>query len=526
MTNSRIYHNAIKAAIYATVLATAAKGQTVTNGTANFLGPLGVNQNITFNQVAAPSTGVTTALGGAGNVTGTRYYCVTFVTSQGETNLGPYTGTGSQSCDGIVIVGASSNVVNITNVPVSTDNRVIGRNIYAATGLTNFYYRLTAGTTIANNTATTYTDNTAAPFSTGPIWGIENTTSNLIYQGATPVGFIGKNTTVFGSVGALNMAKSTLAPVGNFMTAFGAGALGVFSPLATSQYNSAFGAGALGSYPGTNDPTDGQNTAVGVVACGGLLTGHFNTCLGGHTGRANSTYSRSTFVGATSFLNVGSGGGANDNTGLGFAAGTNMTTGGSNLFAGAWAGAGVAGGYAGTNPCANAANDVNTVAQTTLLGPCTGIGSATQVQNAIAIGYNATVNASNTGVIGNSSVTDVYFGGTGGLASIHAANIGGAGCTSSASPAVCAATIVGSVAIASGGTTLVVNTTAVGANSEIMVTEDQGLGAKLGVTCNTQSLLIVGPPRVTARSAGTSFTIGVDVALTANPMCVNFQVIN
>jgi len=99
-------------------------------------------------------------------------------------------------------------------------------------------------------------------------------------------------------------------------------------------------------------------------------------------------------------------------------------------------------------------------------------------------------------------------------------------CTSSASPAVCASAASGTAVIAASATTVVVNTTAVTANSEIMITEDQGLGTKLSVTCNTQSLLVVGTPRVTARTAGTSFTVGVDVAPTANPICFSYTVVN
>ena len=66
-------------------------------------------------------------------------------------------------------------------------------------------------------------------------------------------------------------------------------------------------------------------------------------------------------------------------------------------------------------------------------------------------------------------------------------------CTSSASPAVCGAAAAGSVNIAAGGaTTIVVDTTAISGNSSVLVTEDQSLGAKLGVTCNTQSSLAAG----------------------------------
>lgn len=95
-------------------------------------------------------------------------------------------------------------------------------------------------------------------------------------------------------------------------------------------------------------------------------------------------------------------------------------------------------------------------------------------------------------------------------------------CSSSASPAVCAAAPAGSVAIAAGATTVVVDTTAVTANSQILLTFDSSLGTKLGVTCNTT----YAAPWVSARTAGTSFTISVGTAPTTNPACVSYEVIN
>lgn len=99
-------------------------------------------------------------------------------------------------------------------------------------------------------------------------------------------------------------------------------------------------------------------------------------------------------------------------------------------------------------------------------------------------------------------------------------------CSSSASPAVCAAAAAGSAVIAAAATTVVVNTTAVTANSQIGVWEDSSLGTKLSVTCNTQSLLVLGAPRITARSAGTSFTVGIDVGPTTNPLCFSYTITN
>lgn len=93
-------------------------------------------------------------------------------------------------------------------------------------------------------------------------------------------------------------------------------------------------------------------------------------------------------------------------------------------------------------------------------------------------------------------------------------------CASAASPAVCASAPAGFVVIAAGQTSVVVDTIVVTANSQIQLTEDESLGTALGVTCNTQALTTLGSPRVTARTPGSSFTISIDTAPTANPMCI------
>lgn len=96
-------------------------------------------------------------------------------------------------------------------------------------------------------------------------------------------------------------------------------------------------------------------------------------------------------------------------------------------------------------------------------------------------------------------------------------------CSSAASPAVCASAASGSANIAISASTVVVNTTAVTANSQILITEDASLGTKLGsITCNTTPAALL----VTARTAGTSFTVGVTGTVITNPMCFSYTIIN
>lgn len=95
-------------------------------------------------------------------------------------------------------------------------------------------------------------------------------------------------------------------------------------------------------------------------------------------------------------------------------------------------------------------------------------------------------------------------------------------CTSGASPAVCGASVVGGVAVAAAATSLVVNTTAVTAKSRIVLTMDSSLGTDLGITCNTTNIAAW----VSARTAGTSFTITTASGPVTNAQCMNFHILN
>lgn len=97
-------------------------------------------------------------------------------------------------------------------------------------------------------------------------------------------------------------------------------------------------------------------------------------------------------------------------------------------------------------------------------------------------------------------------------------------CSSSASPAVCGSAAAGSFVIAASATSVTVNTSAVTANSQIFVQEDESLGSKLSVTCNTG--ILANPPAISARVATTSFTVSISVALTVNPVCFSYVIIN
>jgi len=121
--------------------------------------------------------------------------------------------------------------------------------------------------------------------------------------------------------------------------------------------------------------------------------------------------------------------------------------------------------------------------------------------------------------------TDQVFIGSGSLSSLLPFN-GPAyqtatNCSSSASPAVCGSAAAGMFVLPAAATSVTVNTTAVTANSEIIVFNDDSLGTRLSVTCNTSLDNVL----VTARVPATSFTITGSAPVT-NPNCYSYIILN
>lgn len=98
-------------------------------------------------------------------------------------------------------------------------------------------------------------------------------------------------------------------------------------------------------------------------------------------------------------------------------------------------------------------------------------------------------------------------------------------CANAASPAVCAAAPSGVVAVPTGtNPTLVINTTAITASSQIFLQNDES-ATIAATTCNSTLSTLV-QPVVTARTAGTSFTIQIGAIIATNPACVSYFIVN
>lgn len=103
---------------------------------------------IKFSYVNAPGA-ATIALGAGGslNTAGVHSVKVTFVSPNGETELG--------TASGNVTVTGAGEAIELTAIPVSTDPTVTGRNIWMTKAGGAAWYRIAASPVIANNTATT-----------------------------------------------------------------------------------------------------------------------------------------------------------------------------------------------------------------------------------------------------------------------------------------------------------------------------------------------------------------------------------
>jgi hypothetical protein len=143
--------------------------------------------------------------------------------------------------------------------------------------------------------------------------------------------------------------------------------------------------------------------------------------------------------------------------------------------------------------------------------------SVASISSAGALVLSSNVNAASITAASNMTAKNYLAG----------SNCSGVGTAANPSVASCGSSSAGAFSCATNASTgtCQVNTTGVGANSEIFVQEDDSLGTKLGVTCNTNNVLPAAAPLLGARSGGTSFTINLGT-FTTNPLCYSYFIVN
>jgi hypothetical protein len=101
-----------------------------------------------------------------------------------------------------------------------------------------------------------------------------------------------------------------------------------------------------------------------------------------------------------------------------------------------------------------------------------------------------------------------------------------ANCSSAAAQPNCGQAASGSIAIPAGVSSVTVVTSAVTANSQILVTPDASLSAKLNISCNRNPAQAFAPFGITARTPGRSFTLAIAATAEGSPNCYSYSIIN
>lgn len=317
-----------------------------------------VNKNLSLSRLERPGPATVSVNSTAGLLVSPTAYSITFVTASGETEHGPSSTT----------VSPSSEQVDLTNIPVSSDGSVISRNIYRyPAGVDTVLKQLVV--TINDNTTTTYTDNILDASLGVPIpyintvgglilldgvrsgsvsvysvslgygamennTGYANTAIGPQAMAANTTGLrnvaIGTNTMQANTIGVRNVAIGVHASNQNMeasdVVAVGYGAL--FSNLANK--NTAVGAWSL-----YNNTTGQNNTATGYFALRYHTTGANNTANGSMALQDLTTGNFNTAVGYGAISNVTT---KNFNTAIGFNALSSCVSGEKNIAIGASSG--------------------------------------------------------------------------------------------------------------------------------------------------------------------------------------------
>lgn len=406
---------------------------------------------------------------GAGNVdNGAHSYKITFVTAGGETEAG------TASAPVTVADKTVNGQVALSAIPTGTVGIVTSRKIYRTVAGDTGDYKLVA--TIANNTATTYTDNTA------------DSSLGAIAPSA--------NTAVDTRLTIPNTGIPTFVS-GNYLPLAGGTMTGPITLSGTQ-----LGTYTLGGTP-TIQPTAGTGFSINLSTTGDFAV---------NTNQFYVDTSASAIGIGTATPNIN-----------GFDRAVTLRSGTSGNLLQALEIAGTATVFS------------NTVGIIRFLGNAgaTNLASIDAIHDGAANSGLLSLQVWDAGVnrevmrlkangnvgIGMSPGKLLDVNGTTRAVTYETAT----NCSSSASPAVCAASPAGSVVVAAAATTVVVNTTAITANSQIVLTEDSSLGTKLSVTCNTTTGRTY---TVSARTAATSFTITSSAAPTTNPACLSYLVVN
>jgi len=249
-------------------------------------------QNVNLKSTLSPTSFAVNDLAVAGNLNGTYTYAITYYTVLGETES-----------SGEVSISVVNSQVNV-NLPISSDPLVIGRRVYRTIGTPFDTVIKSLVVDIANNVATSYTDN-IADGSLGVSLSRVNTTGGQLFLNNERIGFASNLSTSFGR---LSFTNNT----GYADTGFG---YGVFTSNTTGYRNTAMGTFAMrGNTTGYNNTAMGvhsldnntvgrNNTGLGYATLMGNIDGISNVAVGNVALTINSSGSQNIAIGESSLMN-------------------------------------------------------------------------------------------------------------------------------------------------------------------------------------------------------------------------------
>ena len=315
------------------------------------------------------STIVGSVSGNAANVTGT------VAIANGGT--GATTAAGARTNLGGTTVGG--NFFTLSNPSAITFPRVNADNTISALSASDFRTAIGAASSSTSGTVTSVAALTLGTAGT-------DLSSSVANGSTTPVITLNVPDASATARGVITTATQTFAGAKTFSSDITVNGVKIGRGAGNNDQNVAVGADALASGTGTRNTAIGygamrqysgtsfdNNTSVGYFNMPSLTTGNGNTSVGAEAMLSITTGTQNTSIGNQSLINTT----GNNNVGVGKSAGQTITTGSGN----------------------------------TILGTDADV-AANNLSNATALGYGATVAASNTIQLGNTSVSNVKTSGT------------------------------------------------------------------------------------------------------------------
>ncbi|MFC1710530.1 hypothetical protein ACFL0F_02635, partial [Patescibacteria group bacterium] len=253
--------------------------------------------HLSFTQEPAPGGSPAAAVNpAAGNLNGTYYYMVTFVTTDGETEPGSSFGWRVTPVD---------EQMDLSGIPTGS-SRVIARKIYRRKSGGVADYKLVD--TINDNVTTIYTDNIAEG-SLGAVSSYANTTGGNIYLGDVKIMEADEAVTLLGyNAGRVNGGQGhSNTFIGNSSGYSNTvGEYNTFIGNDSGYYNTEGKANTyVGEWAGYQSTTGGYNVSMGYGAGSETTEGEENVFIGGYyPGYGNTTGSYNTYVGSQTGMNT------------------------------------------------------------------------------------------------------------------------------------------------------------------------------------------------------------------------------